>query len=390
MIRVPLLMALLVAAAPIARAQEPRLTAADSIPLFDGKTLKGWVTTGGRYDGHAVWTVEDGAIVGRQGERGAGGLLYTARSHRNFIFSMETRIDHPFDSGVFVRMAPNGKGGQVTLDYRPGGEIGGIYSDGYLLHNKTAKASWIKNGWNRITVRCKGPRMHLTVWMNGRRITDYRLPEGAKGYAPTGLIGVQVHGGASTPPKQSARFRNIRVRQLPDYDARLFEVDDRGLLRTTERGRQAGWRPLFNGRDLQGWKISTASKDYLVRDGQLLLPRKGRPGNILTKEQFQDFQLRVDFRVSEMANSGLYLRAASEGSDPGTSGCEIQILDDLNWERVTKTKLRPWQFTGSLYGSVAPGVQGALEPADRWNSFEVTPRVLGRRYTLGVTKRYAH
>jgi hypothetical protein len=40
--------------------------------LFDGESLTGWTTTGGRYDGHASWAVEDGVIVGRQGPRGAG------------------------------------------------------------------------------------------------------------------------------------------------------------------------------------------------------------------------------------------------------------------------------------------------------------------------------
>ena len=50
---------------------------APRLVVADGATLNGWTTHGGRYDGNARWTVEDGAIVGRQGPNRAGGLLYT-------------------------------------------------------------------------------------------------------------------------------------------------------------------------------------------------------------------------------------------------------------------------------------------------------------------------
>ena len=99
--------------------------------LFDGSTLNGWVTKGGRYDGNARWTVEDGTITGREGLNGEGGLIYTEKQYRNFVFKCQCRISHPFDSGIFLRMVPRsggsgsggGKGGQVTIDYRPGGEV---------------------------------------------------------------------------------------------------------------------------------------------------------------------------------------------------------------------------------------------------------------------------
>jgi hypothetical protein len=98
----------------------PAQRAADEGPgpvqLFDGQSLRGWVTRGGRYDGNARWSVEDGCIVGRQGPGGEGGLLYTEKRYTSFEFSLEVKLDYPFDSGVFLRMAPEGKGAQVTLD----------------------------------------------------------------------------------------------------------------------------------------------------------------------------------------------------------------------------------------------------------------------------------
>ena len=125
------LLGCLLFALPQAPAAEPGF-----VTLFDGRTLDGWVTQGGRYDGVARWAVEDGCIVGRQGPNGEGGLLYTAEPHASFELRLEVKLDHPFDSGVFVRMAPEGKGAQVTLDWRDDGEIGAIYSDGFLAHNE--------------------------------------------------------------------------------------------------------------------------------------------------------------------------------------------------------------------------------------------------------------
>src|SRR4030095_1182860 len=94
-------------------------------------------------------------------------------------------------------------------------------------------------------------------------------------------------------------------------------------------------------------------------------------GELLSREDFRDFRLRLDFRIARMANSGLFLRAARDGSNPAFSGCEVQILDDFDWESVTGTKLKPWQFTGSLYGSVPPGDRGALRALGEWNTYEV-------------------
>ena len=55
--------------------------------LFDGTTLEGWTTTGGRYDGKADWSVEDGAITGREGPGGEGGLIYTEAEYADTVFT---------------------------------------------------------------------------------------------------------------------------------------------------------------------------------------------------------------------------------------------------------------------------------------------------------------
>ncbi|MDA1267106.1 MAG: DUF1080 domain-containing protein, partial [Planctomycetota bacterium] len=339
--------------------------------LFDGETLNGWTTTGGRYDGPAIWSVVDGTIHGKENEQGQGGLIYTEREYRNVEFECEAFISHPFDSGVFVRMRPRPepRGAQLTLDYRDGGEIGGIYSDGWMFHNPDAKAKWNKDEWNHVRVRCVGQPMHLMLWLNGELVTDYRMPEGAGKFSESGKVGLQVHGGGVEGGY--AQFKNIRARELPDGAGQYWTEDPEGQRRLTAAGEAAGWRALFNGKDLTGWHAEGNGKGYAVRDGEMVFLVEGGSPHLITEQDYQDFQLRLDFKISKMANSGLFLRASRDGANPAFSGCELQILDDFNWETETNSKLAPYQFTGGLYGSVAPGKQ-ALKPLGEWNTYEIT------------------
>ncbi len=354
--------------------------ASDFEVLFDGASLDGWVTTGGRYDGQAVWSVEDGAIVGRQGPDGEGGLLYTERAYANFIFVCDVWLTYPFDSGVFVRMVPRGggKGAQITLDYRDDGEVGAVYSDGFLQHNEAAKALFRRDAWNRVEVRCVGSDLRLQAWLNGEQITDFALPEAGDEYAPRGLIGIQVHGGGGEDPKAGmAKFRNLAIRPLPDFDPSLFRCDDEGALTPTEAAIGAGWRPLFDPEQPFEWEPVGEPRGFAIDGDQLAFT--GSSGYLRTRKDYRDFELRMDFKLARMANSGLFLRGDRKGGDAAQSGCEVQILDDFNWEAETGSELKPWQFTGSLYHSVAPGVR-ALHPIGSWNTYDV--RFVGSRLAV--------
>ncbi len=183
-------------------------------PLFDGRTLDGWVTTGGRYDGHARWTVEDGAITGRQGPAREGGLLYTAQSYEDFELELDVKIESSFDSGVFLRMTPGEKGMQVTIDHRENGECGGLYSEGWVKHNPAGWERFHENEWNRFRILVQGQPMHVSVWLNGEPLIHHTL-ESAEGYAREGLIGLQVHGGEDVPLETKVQFKDLRLRPLP-------------------------------------------------------------------------------------------------------------------------------------------------------------------------------
>ncbi|MBL8859207.1 MAG: DUF1080 domain-containing protein [Planctomycetes bacterium] len=361
----PILLAFLATSAAETRITEP-------VSIFDGKSLAGWVTRGGRYDGNAEWTVEDGALVGRQNAKREGGLIYTARPYTEFLLTLECKLDRPFDSGIFLRMAPKGKGAQVTLDYRDGGEIGAIYSDGFLKHNPDGIKLWKHDEWNKVVVRSTGlaGQLRVVVHLNDALLVDYTLPEDASDFAPTGLIGLQVHGDRDDPAQNACRFRNIMITELSPTQVDEFVADSRGRLARTPWGNARGWKLLFDGRSLAGWKPAEGTTGFEVRTDEIALLTQGDSTHLCTNDDFKDFALRLDFKLAAMTNSGLFLRGDRAGGDPAWTGCEIQIIDDFNWEERTKTKLKPWQFTGSLYGSVAPQAK-ALKPLGEWNTFEI-------------------
>jgi hypothetical protein len=188
--------------------------------LFNGKDLTGWKrheglpgeVTGGR------WTVEDGAIVGMQDPPGHGGFFTTLRKFRDFELMIEAKIDWPFDSGVFLRVGQDGKSHQVTLDYRPSGEIGGIYcpwTHGFVHHCPEGIKYLKKDDWNSIRIICKGEPALIRVWVNGTLVTDFQhRAETTAGIPEEGTVCLQVHPGGEGYEKSRVWFRNIFIREI--------------------------------------------------------------------------------------------------------------------------------------------------------------------------------
>lgn len=354
----------------------------DSRALANGVDLSGWTAVGGRYDGDARWSVEDGAIVGRAGPNGEGGLLYTEALFSAFELEFETKIDWPFDSGLFFHMLPQDsglKGLQVTLDHRPGGEIAALYADGFLAHNEGAAELFPKDQWNHVRVRSTGFDPRVEVWIEDQKVLDFQLPEGETGYARHGRIGLQVHDVPSEDgnAERAVRVRNLAVRELPLFGEAHFcgpaTIDaPPPAVRLAPAAIDSGWRDLLAA-GLGGFETAGDGEGYRLEGGLLRVPANGS-GHIATAEDFRDFDLSFDFRLATAANSGLFLRAKRGDENPAYSGAEIQLIDDLGWEPATGHALLPTQTTGSLYGALPAPHWKRLRPAGEWNRMEVLAR----------------
>ncbi|MDZ4753148.1 MAG: DUF1080 domain-containing protein [Phycisphaerae bacterium] len=145
--------------------------------------------------------------------------------------------------------------------------------------------------------------------------------------------------------------------------------------------KEAGFVPLFNGKDLAGWRdagsSATASDGsiagYAVEDGAIVCQPNGT--NLFTKDEFGDFTFRFEFKLTPGANNGIGIRTPCEG-DPAYAGLEIQILDD---SAAKYASLKPYQYHGSVYG-IAASTRGHQKPAGEWNSQEI--KITGSKITV--------
>ncbi|MDR8392127.1 DUF1080 domain-containing protein [Aliifodinibius sp. S!AR15-10] len=131
----------------------------------------------------------------------------------------------------------------------------------------------------------------------------------------------------------------------------------------TQQQASEGFTSLFNGEDLSGWTGATDA--YTVQNGNLI-HKDGQSGNLFTEQEYSDFILRFQFKLTPGANNGLAIRSPLQG-DPAYQAMELQILDNTAEKYA---ELEPYQYHGSVYG-VAAAERGHLKPAGEWNTQEV-------------------
>src|SRR5688500_6509141 len=98
--------------------------------IFNGKDLAGWHVSRTNHHGTMpLFRVLDGVLVGTQDPPGKGGILLTDKKYKNVEVFLEIKPDWGCDGGLFLSSSEAGEAYQVTLDYLPGGGMGGIYGE---------------------------------------------------------------------------------------------------------------------------------------------------------------------------------------------------------------------------------------------------------------------
>jgi 3-keto-disaccharide hydrolase len=135
----------------------------------------------------------------------------------------------------------------------------------------------------------------------------------------------------------------------------------------TPQEQAAGWRPLLDGKSTAGWrgyKKTEMPSGWQVVNGALT--RVGQGGDIITSDQFGNFELALDWNVAPGGNSGIFYRVTEEGQAAYETGPEMQVLDDARHvdghSRLTAA--------GSLYGIYA-APPGVVKPAGEWNAVRI-------------------
>lgn len=141
------------------------------------------------------------------------------------------------------------------------------------------------------------------------------------------------------------------------------------------------WKPLFNGKNLDGWQaVDGPMSSWHVEDG-ILYCSGGGGGWLSTTQEYGDFEIELEFRVPPGGNSGVFLRAPHEGN-PAFAGMEVQVLDDRAEEYA---KLEKYQYCGSLYGIAAPSSR-VSKPAGEWQTLKIKCRGRHVQVTLNGTE----
>lgn len=137
-----------------------------------------------------------------------------------------------------------------------------------------------------------------------------------------------------------------------------------------------GFVPLFDGQGLTGWR-TMGQEDWHADNGVLWTEGKG--GWLRTDRRYADFVLRLEYRVTKGAASGIFLRAAEQGN-PAFTGFEIPLLDDAG----QPTDLHS---TGAVYGAIIP-LYSVGRKAGEWNQIEIT--CVGRHLTIYLNGNRIH
>lgn len=143
----------------------------------------------------------------------------------------------------------------------------------------------------------------------------------------------------------------------------------------TDEERSEGWMLLFDGETTDGWRGYNRdvfpSGAWEVRDGNLVVLAagerdEGQAGDLVTVESFGDFELRLDVRLSPMANSGIFYRVLErDGSPIWHHAPEFQVLDDSAYVALGTMDMRT-HLTGDNYDLHESAVRAA-RPVGEWN-----------------------
>ncbi|MEX1270701.1 MAG: DUF1080 domain-containing protein [Balneolaceae bacterium] len=315
--------------------------------LVNEDELERWEVLGGS----AEYFIENDEIVGVAVPNSPNSFLTTPEHYDDFILEYEVFLDNQMNSGVQIRSNSdpsymNGRvhGYQVEIDPSARAWSGGIYDEarrGWLYPlsmNEKAKPLFRLADWNHFRIEAVGNS--INTWING--VHTSRLVDDM---TDSGFIGLQVHSiNDETLEGATVKWRDLRI--LTDdveahQKARDPQVKEVSYLQNdlSEWEKRKGWRLLWDGETANGWRGAKLdnfpSSGWVIEEGELtVLATDGGeatgPGDIITNDLYSDFELELEFKITEGANSGIkyFVDAELNRGEGSAIGAEFQILDD--------------------------------------------------------------
>lgn len=352
------------------------------VELFNGKDLSGWE----QVNGTAPYNVVDGAIVGTTVPDSPNSFLATENEYEDFILEFEVMLNNDINSGVQFRSITdpsimNGRvhGYQFELDPSDRRWTGGIYDEARrgwvypLSLNPDGQAAFKKGTWNKARIEAIGNK--IKTWVN-----DVPVASLVDDATSKGIIALQVHSiGDPKDAGKEIKWRNIRIKtsnlSTRDHDAFVVNFIPNIL---TEQEKEQGWRLLWDGKTTEGWrgayKDEFPEQGWKIQDGVLQVQESGggesvNGGDVVTKEEFGAFDLQLQFKLTEGANSGIkyFVTEKENVQNASAIGLEYQLLDD-DKHPDAKNGREGNRTLASLYDlKTAEKSKRFLKPIDEWN-----------------------
>tara|TARA_B100001109_G_scaffold238657_1_gene220607 strand:+ start:283 stop:996 length:714 start_codon:yes stop_codon:yes gene_type:complete len=155
------------------------------------------------------------------------------------------------------------------------------------------------------------------------------------------------------------------------------------LLTACNSKKDSDWIYLFDGETTDGWRAyngETIPDKWAAIDGNLTFDTElkleeewsGGGDIIYHKEQFEYFELYLEWKLPKGGNSGIFYHVQEGYNAPYEISPEYQILDDDGWEEINNAKLESWQKSGADYAMHEPNINNkSLNPAGEWNSSRI-------------------
>ncbi len=358
------------------------------VDLFDGKTLDGWHILGGE----ASYEVHGGAIVGTSVLNTQNTFLCSDKIYGDFILEIEYKVDPKLNSGIQIRTnsIPEYKNGrvhgyQIEIDPSDRAWSAGIFEEGRrgwlnnLTENPEAQKAFKQNDWNLYRIEAIADT--IKTWING--VPAAHLVDDM---TATGFIGLQVHGIGKDKDREGTQVTWKSVKIITDDVEKYATHSSIGAIYTEnavlagEKGKN--WKMLWDGKTTNGWR--GAKLDHFpktgweVSDGVLSVLASGggeseAGGDIVTTEKYSNFELKLDFKITEGANSGIkyYVNTDLNQGKGSSIGLEFQILDDAKHPDAKLGNHDGSRTVSSLYDLIQADPNKFVKPIGEWNQARI-------------------
>jgi hypothetical protein len=362
--------------------------------LFNGKDLKNFE----QLNGNASYEIKNQELIGTSKMDTPNSFMATKESYGDFILEFDVFVENGLNSGVQFRslstsdyMDGRVHGYQCEIETSSRKWAGGVYDEarnGWLYplsRNPKGQMAFVPGQWNHYRIEAIGNK--IRTWIN-----DIQCANLVDDTTAEGFIAFQVHSIRDKALEgKIVKWKNIKIKTSDLENLRKevdVEVPEVSYLtnQLTKYEKRKGWRLLWDGQTTSGWRGAKLNKfpdqGWEMKDGVLTVLASGgaesrNGGDIVTEDSFRDFELSVDFKISEGANSGIKYFVDSElnKGEGSAIGMEFQVLDDKAHPDATQGK-NGNRTVGSLYDLIrAENTDNSrgknFKGVDKWNNARI-------------------